>query len=185
MSRQDETYDWRRFCVNHKGYSGPTHRCPACNPGVDLTEIPTPPPEDDGLELELRLRSPACHEYVPSESGAGVCKFCHLWKIEHVANQAADLIATLRTQRDEAKKMVSLLGQCGAQDDELVAKVTAERDVMRQERDEARRERDEIEEQVYRLGQELAEDKLEVVRLRDQLVTARAETSPPPEARDE
>lgn len=23
-------YDWRRFCVNHEGYSGPTHKCPTC-----------------------------------------------------------------------------------------------------------------------------------------------------------
>jgi hypothetical protein len=22
--------DWRRFCVNHEGYSGPTSVCPAC-----------------------------------------------------------------------------------------------------------------------------------------------------------
>lgn len=23
-------YDWRRFCVNHEGYSGPMHNCPTC-----------------------------------------------------------------------------------------------------------------------------------------------------------
>jgi len=22
--------DWRRFCVNHEGFSGPTSVCPAC-----------------------------------------------------------------------------------------------------------------------------------------------------------
>lgn len=43
--------DWKRFCVNHNGFSGPTSKCPTCSP--DYVEPQDGPEDTRGLSIDM------------------------------------------------------------------------------------------------------------------------------------
>lgn len=58
LKEQPSPDDWKRFCVNHNGFSGPTSRCPTCSPASmgGSMGIPDSAPHSEDVLVAARLR---------------------------------------------------------------------------------------------------------------------------------